>query len=367
MDKHSEEEDRQNAGADKALKLLDEGECAAELRVAHKTEAGGVKIDLSSADEVSRAVAQMSQLSETFLIEKMVENVVAELIVGVARDDQFGPYLLVGGGGILVEMMKDSASLLLPVTGERVLEALRGLKCAPLLHGLRDDPELRVAILTGAGEKFFSGGWDLNAVAAGEEYLGDYREGGFGGFPEMTDLLKPVICAVNGLAVGAGFEMLLRADFVIAAEHAQFMFPEVRIGVAPDVGIFMLPKLLPRQKALEILMSGRRFDARELAGFGLVNEVVPADQLMERARVLAEDLCRAAPLALAAVKEAVQMTENLSFEESYAALRSKSWPAFMKMLESSDSQEGARAFVEKRGLSKRLLRTDAVQAGDGPE
>ncbi len=212
----------------------------------------------------------------------------------------------------------------------------------------RDDPELRVAILTGAGEKFFSGGWDLNAVAEGEEYLGDFGEGGFGGFSEMTDLLKPVICAVNGLAVGAGFEMLLRADFIVAAEHAQFFLPEVRIGVAPDVGTFMLPKLLPRQKALEILMSGRRFGAQELAGFGMVNEVVPADQLMERARALAEDLCRAAPLALAAVKEAVQMTENLSFEESYAALRSKSWPAFMKMLESSDSQEGARAFVEKR-------------------
>ena len=212
----------------------------------------------------------------------------------------------------------------------------------------RDDPELRVAILTGAGEKFFSGGWDLNAVAEGEEYLGDFGEGGFGGFPEMTDLLKPVICAVNGLAVGAGFEMLLRADFIIAAEHAQFMLPEVRIGVAPDVGTFMLPKLIPRQKALEILMTGRQFSARELASFGLINEVVPSDQLMDRARAFAGDLLRAAPLSLAAVKEAVRMTENLSFEESYAALRSQTWPAFMRMLESSDSQEGAKAFVEKR-------------------
>lgn len=212
----------------------------------------------------------------------------------------------------------------------------------------RDDPDLRVVILTGAGDKFFSGGWDLNAVAAGEEYLGDYGEGGFGGFPEMTDLLKPVICAVNGLAVGAGFEMLLRADFVIAAEHAEFFLPEVHIGVAPDVATFMLPKLLPRQKALEILMTGRRCSARDLAAFGLINEVVPSDQLMDRARAFAGDLLRAAPLSLAAVKEAVLMTENLSFEESYAALRSRTWPAFMKMLESSDSQEGARAFIDKR-------------------
>jgi crotonobetainyl-CoA hydratase len=212
----------------------------------------------------------------------------------------------------------------------------------------RDDPDLRVAILTGAGHRFFSGGWDLNAVAAGEDYLGDFGEGGFGGFAEMADLLKPVICAVNGMAVGAGFEMLLRADFVIAAEHAEFLLPEVRIGVAPDVGTFMLTKLLPRQKALEILMTGRRYSARDLAAFGLVNEVVPADRLLEHARAFAGDLLRAAPLSLAAIKEAVRLTENLTFEECYAALRSRSWPAFMRMLESSDAREGAKAFVEKR-------------------
>ena len=153
-------------------------------------------------------------------------------------------------------------------------------------------------------------------MAEGEEYLGDFGEGGFGGFPEMTDLLKPVICAVNGMAVGAGFEMLLRADFVVAAEHAEFMLPEARIGIAPDVGTFMLPKLLPRQKAFEILMSGRSFPARELVSLGLVNEVAPADHLMERARDLARDLLRAAPLSLAAIKEAALMTEKLAFEES---------------------------------------------------
>jgi crotonobetainyl-CoA hydratase len=212
----------------------------------------------------------------------------------------------------------------------------------------RDDPEMRVAILTGAGEKFFSAGWDLNAVAEGEEYLADYGEGGFGGFPEMTNLLKPVICAVNGMAVGGGFEMILRSDFIVAAEHAQFMLPEIRIGMAPDVGTFMLPKLLPRQKAFEILMTGRRFSAQDLAHYGIVNQVVPGEELMDCARSLAADLCRAAPLSLAAIKEAVHITETMSFEECYASLRSKSWPAFMRMLESSDAQEGAKAFVEKR-------------------
>jgi len=110
------------------------------LGVAHKTEVGGVRLGLGGADEVSAAVKEMSGLCESYLIEKMVAGVVAELIVGVARDEQFGPYLLVGGGGILVEMMKDSVSLLMPTTRERVLHALGQLKCAPLLNGFRGAP-----------------------------------------------------------------------------------------------------------------------------------------------------------------------------------------------------------------------------------
>jgi len=123
---------------------------AKTLGVAHKTEAGGVKLDLCSAEEVSSAVTEISHLSETFLIEKMVVGAVAELIVGVAPDDQFGPYLLVGGGGVLVEMMKDSVSLLLPVTGERILEALGRLHCAPLFHGFRGRPEADLNAATDA-------------------------------------------------------------------------------------------------------------------------------------------------------------------------------------------------------------------------
>jgi acyl-CoA synthetase (NDP forming) len=107
------------------------------LGIAHKTDVGGVRLDLNSADEVSAAVMGMSRLSESYLIEKMVEGVVAELIVGVARDQQFGPYLLVGGGGILVELIKDSVSLLLPPTRQQVLHALGQLKCAPLFGGFR--------------------------------------------------------------------------------------------------------------------------------------------------------------------------------------------------------------------------------------
>jgi acetyl-CoA synthetase len=110
------------------------------LGVAHKTEVGAVRLNLGNPDEVSAAVMEMSSLSEFFLIERMVDGVVAELLVGVARDEQFGPYLLVGGGGILVELMKDSTALLLPTTREQVLRALRRLKCAPLFSGFRGAP-----------------------------------------------------------------------------------------------------------------------------------------------------------------------------------------------------------------------------------
>jgi crotonobetainyl-CoA hydratase len=217
-----------------------------------------------------------------------------------------------------------------------------------LFARFRDDPQLRVAILTGAGERFFSAGWDLQGASGDEDYLDDYGIGGFGGFPELPGLLKPVICAVNGMAIGGGLEMLLRADFIIAAEHAEFMLPEARIGMAPDVATFMLPKMLPRQKAFELLMTGRRQSAHDMAALGIVNEVVPAADLMGRARALASDLLKAAPLSLAAIKEAVQLTETMSFQECFEALRSRSWPAFMKMLDSSDAKEGPRAFIEKR-------------------
>ena len=120
------------------------------LGVAHKTDVGGVQLGLSDAHAVSDAVAEMSDLSESFLVERMVQGVVAELIVGVARDEQFGPYLLVGGGGIFVEMMRDSVSLLLPTTNERVLEAFSKLKCAPLLKGFRGAPPADLEAAAGA-------------------------------------------------------------------------------------------------------------------------------------------------------------------------------------------------------------------------
>ena len=158
----------------------------------------------------------------------------------------------------------------------------------------RDDPELRVAIITGGGEKFFCAGWDLKAATDGESYDADYGPGGFAGLTELHDLNKPVIAAVNGLAFGGGFELALSCDLIVAAEHAEFCLPAIKEGVLADAATFRLPKRIPRNIAMELLMTGRRMDAEEAARWGLVNAVVPSP--MEHARELAALLASGPPL-----------------------------------------------------------------------
>jgi len=210
----------------------------------------------------------------------------------------------------------------------------------------RDDPSLRVAILTGGGEKFFCAGWDLKAAAEGEAYDADYGAGGFGGITELHDLNKPIIAAVNGLAFGGGFELALSCDLIVAAEHAEFCLPEIKIGVLADAATFRLPKRIPRNIALELLMTGRRMNAEEAARWGLVNAVAPS--AMDHARELAAVLANGPPVALAAVKAVVRETEMLCNEECYALMRSGKLAAFEAMLASEDAKEGPRAFAEKR-------------------
>ncbi|NNF64686.1 MAG: crotonobetainyl-CoA hydratase [Acidimicrobiia bacterium] len=212
----------------------------------------------------------------------------------------------------------------------------------------RDDPSLRVAILTGAGDRFFSAGWDLNAAAEGEEYESDYGPGGFGGFGELPDLNKPVILAINGLAVGGGFEMTMAADFVVAAEHAEFFLPETSIGIIPDVGTVRLPRLLPHQLAMELLLTGRRCGAVEALRHGFVNRVVPANELMPAARTLAADIVAKAPLAVAAILDLVRRTRSLPVADAFALMRSGTVDLYEAMLVSEDAAEGPLAFTEKR-------------------
>ena len=211
----------------------------------------------------------------------------------------------------------------------------------------RDDPALLVAIITGAGERFFSAGWDLKAAVAGDTE--DWGPGGFAGLTEMFDLDKPVIAAVNGYAVGGGFELALVCDLIVASTTASFFVPEVHLGFVADAGgVFRLPKRLPRAIAMELLLTGRRMEAEEAARWGLVNRVVDPAQVLTTARELASEIAHAAPLAVRATKAIVHATAELSEQDGYDAIRSGGVPAYQRALESEDAQEGPRAFADGR-------------------
>jgi crotonobetainyl-CoA hydratase len=224
------------------------------------------------------------------------------------------------------------------------------------LSMLQEDADLRVGIITGAGERIFSAGWDLKEIAEfdnNEEAVNSAIDcpGGFAGIAEFWGLKKPVISAINGMAVGGGFEIALATDLVIAADHAEFFLPEMQRGFLPDVGaIQILPRKLPYNVAMELLYTGRRMSAQEAASWGLVCRVCPANELMSRARALAHDVAQGAPLALQALKEVVPAIYNLPLPQAFAATRpgNAELPIYQKMLMSDDFMEGPRAFAEKR-------------------
>ena len=212
----------------------------------------------------------------------------------------------------------------------------------------RDDPQMRVAIITGGGDKFFCPGWDLKAAADGEAPDSDYGIGGFGGMQELPDLNKPIIAAVNGIACGGGFELMLSADIIIAADHASFALPEINSGTLADAATIKLPKRIPYHVAMDLLLTGRWMDAGEAHGWGLVNEVVAAEDLMGRAWEIARLLASGPPLVFAAIKETIRLTENRTTQESFDLLRGSHIPSVRTLYDSEDQLEGARAFAEKR-------------------
>jgi crotonobetainyl-CoA hydratase len=217
-----------------------------------------------------------------------------------------------------------------------------------VFKAFRDDPELRVAIVTGAGERFFSAGWDLKAAAAGDPVDGDYGVGGFAGLQELPGLDKPVIAAVNGMAVGGGFELALAADLILAAEHARFALPEIRAGTLADAASLKLPKRIPYHIAMELLLLGRWLAAEEAARWGLINAVLPAERLLPEAWRIARELAAGPPLVLAAIKEVVRAAEAESFQAMMNRITRRQLPAVDRLYASEDQQEGARAFAEKR-------------------
>lgn len=212
----------------------------------------------------------------------------------------------------------------------------------------RDDPELRVALITGAGEKFFCPGWDLKAAADGDAVDGNYGVGGFGGLQEMRAMNKPVIAAVNGICCGGGFEWALSADIILAADHAQFALPEIRSGTVADAASVKLPKRIPYHIAMEMLLTGRWLDAEEGARWGFVNQIHPAGKLMEEARKLADHLASGPPLVYAAIKEIVREAEALTFQDAMNRITKRQFETVDVLYDSEDQMEGARAFSEKR-------------------
>lgn len=233
-------------------------------------------------------------------------------------------------------------------------EVARSIHAA--LTRLQDDDELRVGIITGTGDRIFCAGWDLKEIAgmdSNQEALDHSLDcpGGFAGICEFWGLKKPVIAATNGMTVGGGFEIALACDLIVAAEHTEFFLPEMQRGFLPDVGaIQYLPRKLPYNVAMELLYTGRRMPAEEAKQWGLVADVCPRDQLMNRTRELAAAIAKGAPLALQALKEVVPAIHSLPIQQAFAETKpgNEQLPVYQKMLMSDDFMEGARAFAEKR-------------------
>ena len=212
----------------------------------------------------------------------------------------------------------------------------------------RDDPELRVAIIKTAGDRFFCAGWDLKAAADGDAVDGDYGVGGFAGLQELRGLNKPVIAAVSGMAVGGGFELMLSADLIYAADHSTFSLPEITAGTLADAATIKLPKRIPYHIAMEMLYRGRWMDTAEALRWGLINEAVPAEQLMDHVWEVARELAAGPPLVFAAIKEVAREAESMQFQEAMNWITKRQFATVDKLYGSEDNMEGFTAFAEKR-------------------
>lgn len=245
--------------------------------------------------------------------------------------------------GFHVDLVGGTAVVTIDRPKANAIDAATSKAMGDAFAGLDGDLGIRAIIVTGAGPKFFSAGWDLSA---GEDFDSDYGVGGFGGFPELPNRSTPVIAAVNGMAVGGGFEIAIAADLIVAADHAQFWLPEPALGILPDAGAVKLPRLLPRHVAREMLLTGRRMDAEEAHRWGLVSQVVPADELLAAAHRVATAIAASAPLSVAALLDIERRTINSSLDDAMSSL--KSLPSYRRAIDSQDAVEGQTAFSERR-------------------
>ncbi len=207
------------------------------------------------------------------------------------------------------------------------------------------DPALRVAIVTGGGERAFCVGTDLKSLAQTGPY--EYPPGGFAGITTRFDLWKPVIAAVNGLALGGGVEIVAACDLAVASEHAEFALAEPLVGLAALGGgaLQRLARQLPMKEAMGLVLTAKRISADEARRIGLINEVAPRGRALARAHEIARDLLACAPLALEASKQV--MLQSLAEPDLERAMR-RTYSAAERMLASEDAKEGPRAFAEKR-------------------
>src|SRR5450755_518068 len=215
-----------------------------------------------------------------------------------------------------------------------------------VFRAFRDDPLLRIAIVTGAGERFFCAGWDLKGAAAGEESDADWGVGGFGGLNYPRNLNKPIISAVNGIACGGGFEIVLGTDIIVMEEHARFALPEINVGVLADAGTIKLRRRIPYHVAVEFLLTGRWMDADEAKHWGLANHIVAKGQSMQKAREIARQLADGPPLLFPAIKQLLRHTEMVPEHEAFEL--HDSLDLVQRVIRSEDLKEGTRAFAEKR-------------------
>jgi enoyl-CoA hydratase/carnithine racemase len=246
---------------------------------------------------------------------------------------------------------KDGRVATITLNRPEVMNALHleaHLELKGIWEDFRDDPEVWVAILTGAGERAFSAGNDLKATAqrtaSGTDVQGQKRPP-FGRITRDFDCPKPMIAAVNGVAVGGGLEMALACDIVIAADHARLGLPEPRVGlIAGAGGIHRIARQVPFKQAMGLLLTGRLINADEAYRIGLVNEVVPLEELMPVARRWADEILLCSPLSVRLTKEAVLDGLQVSVDDALARDAGR----IERLLASADYVEGPKAFAEKR-------------------